>query len=99
MESNNKICVFGYNFKHSKTQNGIINLILSGFKPEYVILQNWKKLNVYTAKNIPRELSPLCDTTFNNASLIWFAKGPSKFNNQKYINALSYILKQKGNKK
>ena len=58
-----------------------------------------KKLNVYTAKNIPRELSPLCDTTFNNASLIWFAKGPSKFNNQKYINALTYILKQKGNKK
>jgi folate-dependent phosphoribosylglycinamide formyltransferase PurN len=46
MERNNKICVFGYNFKHAKTQTGIINLILSGFKPDYVILQDWKKLNV-----------------------------------------------------
>lgn len=44
-----------------------------------------KKLSLYTAKNIPPEFNTLCDYTFSDTSLVWFAKGPSKFNNQKYI--------------
>lgn len=58
MYSKNKICVFGYNFKHWKTQNGIINLIVSGYKPDYVILQNWKQLNIPdpTIRNTPKDL-------------------------------------------
>jgi len=46
MESKEKVCVFGYNFKHWKTQAGILNLTLSGFKPDHVILQDWKQLNI-----------------------------------------------------
>lgn len=36
--------VFGYNFPHWKTQNGLINLFLNGFVPDMVILQNRKEL-------------------------------------------------------
>jgi len=61
MESKEKVCVFGYNFKHWKTQAGILNLTLSGFKPDHVILQDWKQLN------IPK---PLVRITPNNLYLI-----------------------------
>ena len=36
--------VFGYNFPHWKTQNGLINLWLNGYKP-FIILQDKKELN------------------------------------------------------
>lgn len=39
-----KLAVFGYNFKHWKTQNGLLNMCCSGFKPDLVILQNHKEL-------------------------------------------------------
>jgi len=53
-----KICIFGYNFKHWKTQTGIINLALSGHKPDFVILQNWKKLKIpqSTLRISPKDL-------------------------------------------
>jgi folate-dependent phosphoribosylglycinamide formyltransferase PurN len=56
--TNKKICVFAYNFNHFKTQNGIINMILSGFKPDLVILQDWKKLNIRKSniRIAPRDL-------------------------------------------
>jgi phosphoribosylglycinamide formyltransferase-1 len=54
----NKICVFGYNFPHWKTQNGLLNLIIENKKPDFVILQNWKKLNTQKSKNriTPKDL-------------------------------------------
>jgi phosphoribosylglycinamide formyltransferase-1 len=39
-----KICVFGYDFPHPKTQNGLIKLMANGYRPELVILQEAKKL-------------------------------------------------------
>jgi methionyl-tRNA formyltransferase len=36
--------VFGYNFPHWKTQNGLLNLCCNGFKPDLVILQNKKEI-------------------------------------------------------
>lgn len=50
-----------------------------------------KKLNLYTAKNIPQEFNTLCDCTFSDTSLVWFAKGPSKFQNKKYINLVDHL--------
>lgn len=50
------------------------------------------KLKIYTSKNVPREISPICDTTFGNASMIWFAKGPSKFQNKKYLETVKYLI-------
>jgi hypothetical protein len=41
-----KICVFAYDFKHLKTQNGLINMFMSGYKPSLVVLQGWKKLKI-----------------------------------------------------
>lgn len=38
--------VFGYNFPHFKTNNGLVNLCAHGFKPSRVILQDKKKLSV-----------------------------------------------------
>ena len=42
-----KIGIFAYNFPHKKTQEGIINLILSGYKPECIFAANKVKLNFY----------------------------------------------------
>lgn len=39
-----KICVFGYDFPHAKTQNGLIKLCANGLRPELVILQERKSL-------------------------------------------------------
>ncbi len=43
-----KICVFAYNFKHKKTQDGIIKLISSGYKISQVIAMN--KIKLYSPK-------------------------------------------------
>lgn len=40
-----KICVFAYNFKHKKTQEGIIKLISNKYKISQVIAMNKIKLN------------------------------------------------------
>lgn len=41
-----KFAVFAYNFPHWKTQQGLFNLVMNGFKPAVVILQDKKELNV-----------------------------------------------------
>lgn len=41
-----KFAVFAYNFPHWKTQNGLFNLVMNGFRPSIVILQDKKELNV-----------------------------------------------------
>jgi len=38
--------VFGYNFPHWKTQNGLINMVANGIIPDMVILQDKKQLNL-----------------------------------------------------
>jgi folate-dependent phosphoribosylglycinamide formyltransferase PurN len=40
-----KICIFAYNFKHKKTQEGIIRLFCSKFKINQVIAMNKIKIN------------------------------------------------------
>jgi len=38
--------IFGYNFKHWKTEVGLISMVTNGFVPELVVLQNKKDLTV-----------------------------------------------------
>lgn len=45
-----RFAVLGYNFPHWKTQNGLFNLFVNGFRPEVVILQNRKVLNIPESK-------------------------------------------------
>lgn len=45
-----KIGVFAYNFPHWKTQEGIHNLILNGFKPDIIFAADPVKLNFYQSK-------------------------------------------------
>ena len=40
-----KICVFAYNFKHKKTQDGLLKLFLSKIKINQVIAMNKIKIN------------------------------------------------------
>lgn len=49
------IGVFAYNFKHWKTQEGIINLVLSGKKPKIIFAADPVKLNFYKSK---KRISP-----------------------------------------
>ncbi len=44
------IGVFAYNFKHQKTQEGIQNLCLAGFKPSVIFAADKVKLNFYRSK-------------------------------------------------
>jgi len=41
-----KIGVFAYNFKHKKTQDGLLNLFLNGYKVDCVLAADWRKLNI-----------------------------------------------------
>lgn len=41
-----KICVFTYNFPHYKTQQGLLNLMVHGYKPNAIIAQEYKELNI-----------------------------------------------------
>ena len=45
-----KVGVFGYNFNHWKTQEGIRNLCEAGYKPEVIIAADPVKLNFYKSK-------------------------------------------------
>ena len=45
-----KIGIFAYNFEHWKTQEGIINLLLNGKKPEVVFAADKVKLDFYQSK-------------------------------------------------
>ena len=45
-----KIGVFAYNFKHKKTQEGLINLFLNNHKVECILAANPVKLNFYQSK-------------------------------------------------
>jgi len=45
-----KFTVFAYNFPHWKTQTGLFNLFINGFKPDIVILQDKKVLNIPESK-------------------------------------------------
>jgi hypothetical protein len=48
--TNLKIGVFAYNFKHWKTQAGIQNLCISGFKPEIIFAADPVELKFYKSK-------------------------------------------------
>ena len=45
-----KIGIFVYNWPHSKSQSGIFNLCMSGFKPEIAFCADPVKLNFYKSK-------------------------------------------------
>ena len=38
-----------------------------------------------TGWDLPREQNPYVDTLLGDGNNIWFAKGPAKFNNEKYL--------------
>ena len=46
-----KLIVFGYEFPHYKTENGLRELIVNGYEISLVILQKFKKLSVPASKN------------------------------------------------
>ena len=41
-----KTVMFGYNFKHWKTQTSLINMFLYGIVPDALILADWEELNM-----------------------------------------------------
>lgn len=41
-----RIGAFTYNFPHYKTQQGLLNLVANGFKPELMMSQDFKKLDL-----------------------------------------------------
>ena len=46
-----KLIIFGYEFPHYKTENGLRELIVNGYEISLVILQKYKKLSVPNSKN------------------------------------------------
>lgn len=58
--------ILGYNFAHWKTNNGIINLMINGFIPNHVILQDKKELNFRQSKY---RISPICKEAINPKDL------------------------------
>ena len=70
-----KLVVFGYEFPHYKTENGIRELITNGYDISLVILQKFKKLSVpvsktrvYIRQNPTGNIKELCD--INNIKYI-----------------------------
>ena len=62
-----KLIVFGYEFPHYKTENGLRELIANGYEISLVILQKFKKLsvpfsktNVYVKPNPTGNIKELC---------------------------------------
>jgi len=62
-----KLIVFGYEFPHYKTENGLRELIANGYEISLVILQKFKKLsvpisktNVYVKPNSTGNIKELC---------------------------------------
>ena len=45
-----KIGIFAYNFKHKKTQEGLIKLFLNGYEPECILASDPVKLNFKTSE-------------------------------------------------
>ena len=54
-----KLGIFVYNFEHKKTQEGLLNLFLNGYKIECIFAANPVKLNFYQSKTrvVPKGLS------------------------------------------
>ena len=52
------------------------------------ILSNKNVASKETGINVPREKHPFCDTSLIAGNKIWFAKGPAKFTNKKYLEAV-----------
>jgi methionyl-tRNA formyltransferase len=70
-----KLVVFGYEFPHYKTENGIRELITNGYDISLVVLQKFKKLSVpisktrvYIRQNPTGNIKELCD--INNIKYI-----------------------------
>jgi len=70
-----KLVIFGYEFPHYKTENGIRELITNGYDISLVILQKFKKLSVpvsktrvYIKQNPVGNIKELCD--INNIKYI-----------------------------
>ena len=45
-----KIGIFAYNFEHWKTQQGIINLCMAGYKPSIIFAADPVELSFYKSK-------------------------------------------------
>jgi len=86
-----KIGVFAYNFKHQKTQNGLQNLMLAGYKPEIIFAADPIELNFYQSKirTSPKDL------------FLWHPKDIAKFYGIDYVvcqhnsEEVSKIVKEK----
>ena len=50
-----KIGIFAYNFNHKKTQEGLVNLFLKGYKPEVIFAADPVELKFYQSK---KRISP-----------------------------------------
>jgi hypothetical protein len=45
-----------------------------------------------TGLNVPRSENPFCDTSLIEGNKIWFAKGPQKFINKTYLDAVKFFV-------
>ncbi len=87
-----KICLFVYNFKHKKSQEGIIKLITSGFKISQVIAMNKKKI-ISPKKAI--EIVPRDIDFLNPKILCKILKIPFKVTDHNSKNCEKFLKKKK----
>jgi len=66
-----------------------MNLFVKSFI-QYQI-ENNTKIKKQTGIDLPREENPFCDTLLISGNNIWFAKGPLKFSNKKYLDLVEYF--------
>lgn len=57
------------------------------------ILSNQNIATKETGINIPRKNHPFCDTSLIPGNKIWFAKGPAKFSNKRYLEEVQKFSK------
>ena len=53
------------------------------------------KIKKETGLSVPRSQNPFCDTSLIEGNKIWFAKGPQKFTNKTYHEALEKFVNYK----
>ena len=87
-----KICVFTYNFKHKKTQDGLLKLFLSKIKINQVIAMNKIKIN-QPSKKI--EITPKDISYFEPKLICKFLKIPYNVMSHNSNKCIKYLKKHK----
>ena len=87
-----KICVFAYNFKHKKTQDGLLKLFLSKIKINQVIAMNKIKIN-QPSKKI--EITPKDISYFEPKLICKFLKIPYSVMSHNSNKCIKFLKKHK----